>query len=101
MFQCVYSNLFLEIYCSTERSGFDLKINFQIIFKTYKDKKNFESSFGKILHHYEGIRNETNVYEQNPIKKKSRNALKKKRKEKEENLLKITNFLRKEKTRRK
>ena len=39
IFQYVYSNVFPEIYGSTERRGFDLKSNFQNIFKTYKDKK--------------------------------------------------------------
>lgn len=34
IFQYVYSNVFPEIYCSTERRGFDLKSNFHIIFKT-------------------------------------------------------------------
>ena len=39
IFQYMYSNVFPEIYCSTEKRGFDLKSNFHIIFKTYKDKK--------------------------------------------------------------
>ena len=39
MFQYVYSNVFPEIYCATEKRDFDLKSNFHIIFKTYKDKK--------------------------------------------------------------
>ena len=39
IFQYVYSNVFPEIYCSTEKRGFDLKSNFHIIFKAYKDKK--------------------------------------------------------------
>ena len=34
IFQYVYSNVFPEIYCSTERRRFDLKSNFHIIFKT-------------------------------------------------------------------
>ena len=67
-FQYVYSNVFPEIYCSTERRGFDLKSNFHIIFKTYKDKKKMEASLGKNPHNYEEIRDETCVYEQKPIK---------------------------------
>ena len=47
MYQYVYSNVFPEIYCSTEKRGFDLKSNFHIIFKTYKDKKQLENSLGK------------------------------------------------------
>ena len=34
IFQYVYSNVFPEIYCSTEKRGFDLKSNFHIMFKT-------------------------------------------------------------------
>ena len=39
IFQYVYSNVFPEIYYSTEKRGFDLKSNFHIISKTYKNKK--------------------------------------------------------------
>ena len=39
IFRYVYSNVFPEIYCSTERIGFHLKGNFHIILKTYNDKK--------------------------------------------------------------
>ena len=38
IFQYVYSNVFPEVYCATERRGFDLKSTFHIVFKTYKDK---------------------------------------------------------------
>ena len=34
IFQYVYSNVFPEIYCSTEKRGLDLKSNVYIIFKT-------------------------------------------------------------------
>ena len=59
--------MFPEIYCATEKRGFDLKSNFHIIFKTYKDKKNWEASLGKNPDNYETIRDETNIYEQKPI----------------------------------
>ena len=42
IFQYVYSNIFPEIYCSTEKRGLDIKSNFHIKFKTYKDKKQLE-----------------------------------------------------------
>ena len=45
--QYIHSNVFPEIYCLTEKHGFDLKSNFHIIFKTYKDKKQLDSSLGK------------------------------------------------------
>ena len=67
IFQYVYSNFFPEIYCSTENRSFDLKINFHIIFKAYKDKEQLESSLGKNPENYEPIGNETDTYEQNPI----------------------------------
>ena len=66
IFQYVYSNVFPEMYCSTERRGCDLKSNFHIIFKTYKDKKKLKSSLGKNSYNYEGVHNETFVYEQKP-----------------------------------
>ena len=69
IFQNVYySNVFPEIYCSTERRGFDLKSNFHIIFKMYKDQKKLEISLAKNLENYETIRNETSVFKQKPIK---------------------------------
>ena len=67
IFQYVYSNVFPEIYCSTEKRGFDLKSNFHIMFKTYKDKKQLQSSMGKNPGNYETIRKETNIYEQKPV----------------------------------
>ena len=47
IFQYVYLNVFPEICCSTEKRGFNLKSNFHIIFKTYKDKKNLGSLMGE------------------------------------------------------
>ena len=67
IFQYIYSNAFPEIYCSTEKRGFDLKSNFHIIFKTYKDKKQLESSLGKNPENYENIHKETNIYDQKPV----------------------------------
>ena len=68
IFQYIYSNIFPEIYCSTERRGFDLKSNFHIIFKTYKDKKKLEASLGKNPCNHEEIWNETCMYEENHVK---------------------------------
>ena len=50
----------------TEKRGFDLKSNFHIIFKTYKDKKQLESSRTKNSENYETNHNETNLYEEKP-----------------------------------
>ena len=67
IFQYVYSNVFPEIYCSTEKRGFDLKSNFHIMLKTYKDRKQLETSMGKNPAKFESVRKETNIYEQKPI----------------------------------
>ena len=50
----------------TEKRDFDLKSNFHIIFKTYTDKKQLESSMGKNPVNYESIRKEKNIYQQKP-----------------------------------
>ena len=39
IFQNVYSIVYPEIYCATECRGFDLKSTFQLVFKSYKDKR--------------------------------------------------------------
>ena len=67
IFQYVYLNVFPEIYCSAEKRGFNLKSNFHIIFKTYKDKKQLEISMGKNPANYETIRKEKNIYEQKSV----------------------------------
>ena len=38
IFQYVYSHVFPEIYSTSEKRGIDLKSNFHILFKTYRDK---------------------------------------------------------------
>ena len=38
IYQYVYSHVFPEVYTSSEKRGFDLKSNFHIIFKAYRDK---------------------------------------------------------------
>ena len=67
MFRCIYSSVFPEIYYSTEKCGFDLKSNFHIIFKTYNDKKQLESSLRNNPENYKNIRKETNIYEQKSV----------------------------------
>ena len=61
IFQYVYSNVYPEVYCATEKRGFDLKSNFHIMFKTYKDKMQIHS-LGKNPNNYESARKETNTY---------------------------------------
>ena len=38
IYQYVYSHVFPEIYTASEKRGFDLKSNFHIIFKSYRNK---------------------------------------------------------------
>ena len=66
IFQYVYSNVYPEIYCATKKRGFDLKSNFHILFKTYRDKMQMKS-MGKNSINYETVRKETHVYEQKPV----------------------------------
>ena len=65
----MYSNVFPEIYYSTEKRGFDLKSNFHITFKTYKAKK---------IGNYETIRNEANIYKQKSVNVDDFNEVKEK-----------------------
>ena len=78
IFQYVYSNVFPEIYCWTEKRGFDLKSNFHITFKTYKDKQRLESFLRKNPENYQSTRNETYTYEQKPINVDDFNEVEKK-----------------------
>ena len=66
IFQYVYSNVYPEIYCTTEKRDFDLKSNFHILFKTYWDKTQMRW-MGKNPINYETVRKETHVYEQKPV----------------------------------
>ena len=78
-----YKNIFHTFsyifHCSTEKRGFDLKSNFHIIFKTYKDKKQLDGSLGKKPENYENIHNETNIYKQKPINVDDFNEVKKRK----------------------
>ena len=62
----MYCNVYPEVYCTIEKRGFDLKSNFHILFKTYKDKIQTRS-IEKNPNNYENIRKETNTYEQKAI----------------------------------
>ena len=39
IYQYVYSHVFPEIYTTSKKRGFDLKSNFHILFKAYRDKQ--------------------------------------------------------------
>ena len=66
IFPYVSSNFYPEIYCATEKRGFDLKSNFHILFKIYQDKTQMRW-MGKNPIDYEMVRKETHVYKQKPV----------------------------------
>ena len=66
IFQYIYSNVYPEVYCSTERRGFHLKSTFQLVFKTYKDKKEIEQT-GKNPQNYQAKRHDSFAFEQKPV----------------------------------
>ena len=66
IFQYVYFNVYPEIYCFTERKGFDLKSTFHIIFKAYKDKKKVEYLI-KVPQNSLQEKSKTCTFEQKPI----------------------------------
>ena len=70
IFQYVYSHVFPEIYTTSEKKGFDLKSNFHIIFKAYRDKMAIKQQhLAKTPLNYENsATKETFEFEQKPIK---------------------------------
>ena len=70
IFQYVYSHVFPEVYTTSERRGFDLKSNFHILFKTYRDKQIMrQQSLAKNQANYENEQpKKTHENEQKPIK---------------------------------
>ena len=68
IFQFVYSHVFLEVYTTSEKRGFDLKSNFHILLKAYRDKMMMrQHSLAKNSANYKQ-QNETCEFEQKPIK---------------------------------
>ena len=70
IYQYVYSHVFLQVYTTSEKRGFDLKSNFHILFKTYRDKQIIrQQSLAKNQANYENKQpKETHEHEQKPIK---------------------------------
>ena len=68
IFQYVYSCTFPEIYTMSEKRGIDMKSNFHILFKTYKDKQLLKhQQLAKQTANYETEHAETSEFEQKPI----------------------------------
>ena len=69
VYQYVYSHVFPEIYTTSEKRGFDLKSNFHILFKAYRNNMMMrQQSIAKTPVNYEQQQNETCEFEQKPIK---------------------------------
>ena len=69
VYQYIYSHVFPEIYTASEKRGFDLKSNFHILFKEYRDKIMMrQQSIAKNPVNYEQQQNETCEFEQKLIK---------------------------------
>ena len=70
IFQYVYSHVFPEVYTTSKKRGFDLKSNFHILFKSYRDKQMIrQHSLAKNQSNYNNEQpKETNENEQKPIK---------------------------------
>ena len=68
IFQYVYSHTFPEIYTMSEKRGIDIKSNFHILFKAYKDKQAIRhQQLAKQTSNYEAEHAETCEFEQKPI----------------------------------
>ena len=68
IFQYVYLLVFPEVYTTSEKRGFNLKSNFHILFKEYRDKMMMrQHSLAKNSANYKQ-QNETCEFEQKPIK---------------------------------
>ena len=73
IYQYVYTHVFPEIYSTTEKRGIDLKSNFHILFKLYRDKEILRQhqtiTSTKNSANFENKREETSEFEQKAIKK--------------------------------
>ena len=72
IYQYIYAHVFAEICSTTEKRGIDLKSNFHILFKTYRDKtilrQNQAITVIKNPANFQNKREETSEFEQTPIK---------------------------------
>ena len=68
IYQYVYSHVFPEVYTTSEKRGFDLKSNFHILFKAYRNKQKIRQyQLAKNPANFEQ-QNKTNECEEKPIK---------------------------------
>ena len=70
IFQYVYSCTYPEIYTMSEKRSIDMKSNFYILFKTFKDKILIkQQQLAKRAENFEAERNEESEFEQKPLLK--------------------------------
>ena len=70
IFQYVYSCTYPEIYTMSEERGIDMKSNFYILFKTFKDKMLIkQQQLAKRAENFEAERKEESEFEQKPLLK--------------------------------
>ena len=70
MFQYVYSCTYREIYTMLEKKGINMKSNFYILFKTFKDKMMIkQQQLAKRAQNFEAERKEESEFEQKPLLK--------------------------------
>ena len=68
IFQYVYSCTYPEIYTMSEKRGIDMKSNFYILFKTFKDKMMIkQQQLAKQAENFEAERKEESEFEQKPV----------------------------------
>ena len=70
IFQYIYSCTYPEIYTMSEKRGIDMKSNFYILFKAYKDKMMMkQQQLAKQAENYEAECKEESEFEQKPVLK--------------------------------
>ena len=70
IFQYVYSCTYPEIYTMLEKKGMNMKSNFYILFKTFKDKMMIkQQQLAKRAQNFEAERKEESEFEQKPLLK--------------------------------
>ena len=83
IYQYIYAHVFPEIHSTTEKHGIDLKSNFHILFKSYRDKmilrQHQQITNTKNAANFEQKREETSEFDQKPVNKFNELAIRKKK----------------------
>ena len=83
IYQYIYAHVFPEIHSTTEKHGIDLKSNFHILLKSYRDKmilrQHQQIANTKNAANFEQKREETSEFDQKPVNKFNELAIRKKK----------------------